>query len=94
MRKKELPKKFVSILFCFVFIFSIISLSQNTTLKVQAVSKRTKVLNKLKKKTWYLSKMYLNGERIGPGSAVVQYGAYIKFKKNKKFYCNVGLNYK
>ena len=58
---------------------------------VSAASKKSKVTKILTKHKWYEYKMYRDGEISSPGSSASQFGAYCKFKKNKKFECNVGL---
>lgn len=85
-------KRILSLFLSVLMILSITALAV-TPATVSAVSKRSKVVKKLTKKKWYLSKMYNNGEPSSPGSGVKYGGAQIKFTKKKKFSCNIGLIY-
>lgn len=89
----EKKKKFLSLFICFIVITSITTIGTSVNAEAKSNSKRAKTISKICKKTWILDKMYEDGEEAWPGTAASDYGAYIKFKKNKKYSCNIGLWY-
>lgn len=83
-------KKLLSIFLTLTMILSS-AIVLSAPASVEAASKRSKVINKLVKNNWYSYKMYRDGEPSSPGSSVVLGGNYLRFKKNKKFEYNAGL---
>lgn len=93
VKSKSKFKEIISLFLSAVIILSISAFAATPT-TVGAVSKRTRVIRKLTGKKWYMSKMYLDGEPSTPGSGAKYGGTYIKFKKNMKFDCNIGITYR
>ncbi len=89
----EKKKKFLSLFICFIVITSITTIGTSVKAEAKSNSKRAKTISKICKKTWILDEMYEDGKETSPGSSAGTYGAYIKFKKNKKYICNIGLSY-
>lgn len=93
LNSKQLLKKSVSVLLSLVIILSL-SVSLSATAGVSAATKRSSVVKKLTKNYWNYDKMYCNGSKSDVAHDAYQYGGtYIEFKKSKKFYCNLGLDY-
>ena len=85
-------KKIISVVLSIVIVITLfagISVTANA-------SKASKVKKKLTSKTWICYKCKSSGTTYTAsgyyGSMTNQSGAYIKFKKNKKFTCNLGFD--